>query len=408
MLKSKKLMSKSYFNVNHVSFVFIYLVYSSIFVFLNNYFPILFFEVLNINRIILALIQFLAYSVILLRPVFASITDKYKINGFQRKYYIIFSGYILAILYMIMGLTYRNMIIFGILLLLVFLSGTMLDVSTKSLIMDISPTDEIKRKTFFFVLCGDALGRFFPFLLYTTLINDVYSINSWMTFFIFSYMVLFPLLGFLPFINENGHSNPEINKTMNNPDLIRSDNKLPNQKLKTIFILLCIFTFFAFSDAIFSYPFFPWLLGKFGDIKFKIFNFLLIFYFILSILSSAVGAFLIKKIKAKKLIFISMPLIGLIYTCYTVAPFAIFIFLYFLGSSIAIITNFNISILIMKFRKGNKSLYFHVIATFKNLSFFIFIPLGTILSNFFITELLIILGAIMLNISIIPLIFIKI
>ncbi|MFX1280643.1 MAG: hypothetical protein ACFFA3_14805 [Promethearchaeota archaeon] len=408
MLKLKKLGTKSYFNVNHISFVFIYLVYSSVFVFLNSYFPILFFDVLNINRIILAFIQFLAYSVILLRPVFASITDRYKLNGYQRKYYIIFSGYILALIYMLMGLTYQNMIIFGVLLLLVFLSGTMLDVSTKSLILDISPTDDVKKKAFFFVLCGDALGRFFPFLLYSTLISDVYSITSWMTFFIFSYMFLFPLLVFLPFINENGRS--KSNSQIAHPvctNLIESENEILYKNLKTVYILLCIFTFFAFSDAIFTYPFFPWLLGKFGINNFKIFNLFLIFYFLLSIMSSGIAAFLIKRIKSKKLIFVLMPIVGLAYILYTIVPFTIFVFLYFIGSSFAIIINFNISILVMNFKKGNKSLYFHVIATFKNLSLFFFIPLGTMLSSFFMTEILIILGAFLLNLSIIPLIYIK-
>ncbi|MFX0024600.1 MAG: hypothetical protein ACFE9S_19955, partial [Candidatus Hermodarchaeota archaeon] len=99
MLRSKKFDSKSYLNTNYASFIFIYLVYSSVFVFLNNYFPILFFDVLDINRVILALMQFLAYSILLFRPVFAAITDKFKIKGYQRKYYILFSGYCLALLY---------------------------------------------------------------------------------------------------------------------------------------------------------------------------------------------------------------------------------------------------------------------------------------------------------------------
>ncbi|MFX1461684.1 MAG: hypothetical protein ACFFBF_01395, partial [Promethearchaeota archaeon] len=54
-----------------------------------------------------------------------------------------------------------------------------------------------------------------------------------------------------------------------------------------------------------------------------------------------------------------------------------------------------------------KSMYFHLIASFRHLSTFIFLPLGTLLSNFVTTEYLIIIGAILLNLSLIPLIYIK-
>ncbi len=144
MFRSKIIKSKSHFNINFVSFIFIYLVYSSIFVFLNNYLPILFFDVLDINRFILGLIQFLAYSILLLRPIFALITDKYGIKGYQRKYYIIFSGYFLSLIYIFLGFSLGNLLIFGVFLLLIFISSTMLDVSTKSLIIETSPTNEMK------------------------------------------------------------------------------------------------------------------------------------------------------------------------------------------------------------------------------------------------------------------------
>ena len=146
MFKSKRLKSKTYYNLNFISYVCIYLVYSSIFVFLNNYFPILFFDVLDINRSILALMQFLAYSILLLRPAFAVITDNYKIKGYQRKYYIIFSGYALALIYIFLGISISNILIFGVLLILIYISSTILDVSTKSLVLDLSPTNKIKKK----------------------------------------------------------------------------------------------------------------------------------------------------------------------------------------------------------------------------------------------------------------------
>ncbi|MCK4379717.1 MAG: hypothetical protein KAW51_01170 [Candidatus Lokiarchaeota archaeon] len=407
MFKSKSLESKSYFNVNYVSYVFIYLVYSSIFVFINNYFPILFFDVLDINRIILAFIQFIAYSILLLRPAFAAITDKYRINGYQRKYYIIFSGYLLVVIYIFMGFTFSNILIFGVFLFLVFLSSTMLDVSTKSLIIDISPTNVNKKRAFFFITVGDSLGRVFPFFLYFLLIKDIYSINSWIILFFCSYVFVLPLLGFLPFINEKIQKKSQIIQNLESSTCDDSKNLNPSPNSKILFTLLCLFVFFAFSDVIFIYPFFPYVLTKFGINNFNLFNFLLIFYFLLSILTTSIGTFLIKKTKPKKMILILIPVIGIVYILYTTVNFTLFIFLYFIGSALSVITNLNISVFIMKFKKGNRTIYFHLIATFKNLAFFIFIPMGTFLSSIITTESLFIIGAVLLNLSLIPLILIK-
>ncbi len=408
MHNSKNITTGSYFNVNYISYVFIYLVYSSIFVFLNNYFPILFFDVLNINRIMLAFLQFLAYSVLLLRPVLASIIDKYKINGYQRKYYIIFSGYIFILIYILMVFSITNIISFGFFLILIFLSGTMLDVSTKSLIIDISPTNQSKKTSFFFIAFGQSIGKTIPLFLYLIIINDVYSIYSWNLLFITSSIFLLPLMSIIPFIREIKQEKSPIIENAEGFNSSYSNDMIDYPNFKKIFTLFCIFVFFAFSDIIFVYPFFPFLLVKFGPNKFNLFNFFLIFYFLINILSGFIATFIIKRIKPKKIILILIPIIGIIYVLYTIVDFAQFILLYFTASSLATITNLNISVYIMKFKKGNRSIYFHVISSFRNLSLFIFLPLGTLLSNFINTEYIIVIGAILLNFSIIPLMFIKI
>ncbi len=407
MFKSKRLESESYFKINNISLIFIYLAYSSIFLFLNSYFPILFFDVLEINRFVLAFMQFLAYSILLFRPVFAAITDKYRINGYQRKYYIILSGYSLALTYILMGLFFTNVFVFGVFMFLIFISSTMLDVSTKSLIIDISPTNEIKKRHLFFMFVGEALGKFFPFFLYFILINDVYSLSSWENFIICSYLFLIPLLSILPFIREINQVKPQVIENSENLNISGHNDVNFSPFSKITFILFCVFVFFAFSDVIFAYSFFPFLLNKFGPEKFNFFNFILLFYFLLSIMSSAIGSFLIKRTEPKKIILILIPVVGIIYMMYTVVPFTFFTVLYFIGCSLATIINLNISVYMMKFKKGNKSIYFHLIASFRQLSIFIFLPLGTLLSSVITIEYLIIIGAILLNLSLIPLIFIK-
>jgi len=330
MHNSKNITTGSYFNVNYISYVFIYLVYSSIFVFLNNYFPILFFDVLNINRIMLAFLQFLAYSVLLLRPVLASIIDKYKINGYQRKYYIIFSGYIFILIYILMVFSITNIISFGFFLILIFLSGTMLDVSTKSLIIDISPTNQSKKTSFFFIAFGQSIGKTIPLFLYLIIINDVYSIYSWNLLFITSSIFLLPLMSIIPFIREIKQEKSPIIENAEGFNSSYSNDMIDYPNFKKIFTLFCIFVFFAFSDIIFVYPFFPFLLVKFGPNKFNLFNFFLIFYFLINILSGFIATFIIKRIKPKKIILILIPIIGIIYVLYTIVDFAQFNLFYYI------------------------------------------------------------------------------
>ncbi|MFX1420133.1 MAG: MFS transporter [Promethearchaeota archaeon] len=351
--------------------------------------------------------QFLAYSVLLLRPLFAAITDKYKIKGYQRKYYMILSGYVFAVIYILMGLTLNNILLFGVFLLFIFISSTMLDVSTKSLIIDISPSDEIKKKSFFYITVGDSLGRALPYFLFLLLMNNIYSLNSWITFFMVTFTFLLPLIGILPFINEKNEKESNVLEISRRNDVKNLNNQVDYPNFKLVFILICIFVLFAFSDTIFAYPFFPYLLNKFGTLNFNFFNLFLIFYFLLSILSTAIGTFLMKRIESKKILLTLIPLIGIIYIFYTIVDFTLFIVLYVIANSLATITNLNISVYIMKFKKTNKTIYFHLIASFRNLSIFIFLPLGTLLSTFIITEYLIIIGAILLNFSLIPLILIK-
>jgi hypothetical protein len=124
-------------------------------------------------------------------------------------------------------------------------------------------------------------------------------------------------------------------------------------------------------------------------------------------MSTAIGTFLMKRIEPRRVLFCLIPLIGIIYIFYIIVDFGLFVILYFTANSLATITNLNISVFMMKFRKSNRTVYFHLIASFKNLSIFIFLPLGTLLSTYVITEYLIVFGAVLLNISLIPLIFIK-
>jgi len=215
-------------------------------------------------------------------------------------------------------------------------------------------------------------------------------------------------MSIIPFIREIKQEKSPIIENAEGFNSSYSNDMIDYPNFKKIFTLFCIFVFFAFSDIIFVYPFFPFLLVKFGPNKFNLFNFFLIFYFLINILSGFIATFIIKRIKPKKIILILIPIIGIIYVLYTIVDFAQFILLYFTASSLATITNLNISVYIMKFKKGNRSIYFHVISSFRNLSLFIFLPLGTLLSNFINTEYIIVIGAILLNFSIIPLMFIKI
>ena len=75
---------------NYLIFFYIYFCAQLIFIIVNAFLPIYFFNILNVNRTELAFIQIFAYSALFLKPLVALYFDK---NKSTRKLLIIISSF---------------------------------------------------------------------------------------------------------------------------------------------------------------------------------------------------------------------------------------------------------------------------------------------------------------------------
>lgn len=384
-------------NTNKISYILIYFSTTAILIYVNTYLPVFFFTVLNVDRIKLAFIQFISYSGLIIKPMFGYITDKYSINNYKRKPYIIISALVILLSYI--GIVYNltEISIFGIFLFINFTASSMIDVATKGLIVDTSPTKAEKNKNTFFTKLGAALGSIFPNVVFIIYLHNIYSVNSWTVFLSFSFLFLIPLTIFSLFSGEKGPSDLLSAKEQEKP----KEGEFSNFKFS--FLMICIFIFLLYGDKLFEFPLEPWIVDKFGENQFYIFSFLMIIGIFVNILGFIMGAYVFKSVNRKILLAISTAIIGIFEILFAFVNFMTLLILFAIIQILAGIISINLSSLILEFAKQKKVFYVQIIISFFSLSVLIFVPLGTLLSNFIMTELIFIIAGIILLTSLIPL-----
>jgi len=111
-------------NRNHLVYFYSYFAVQLIFIYINIFLPVYFFNVLNVNRTELAVVQIFAYLVLFIKPVIAIYFDK---KNIKKKFIIILSsiGTIVSFFFFIISLNF--LLIFGIFLGINFNCTSMLD-----------------------------------------------------------------------------------------------------------------------------------------------------------------------------------------------------------------------------------------------------------------------------------------
>ncbi len=396
--------------VNSSIYFLIYFSTTAIYSYVNTFLPIFFFQVLKINRVTLALVQFLSYSALIVKPLFAFFSDNYAIKKFRRKPYVIIGGYLLSLSFIAITLTILELFAFGAFLSVNFFASSLIDVAIKGMIVDSSPTPEVKNRKIFLTKIGSSLGAMFPSCVLLLFIRDIYSIQSWYTFLSFSFLFLVPLMVIIPFANEkesptsNGSNPTPINS---NILLISSITPKNSTNFKKSLVFMCLFVFLAYGDKLLEFPLEPWVLEKFGEDSFYLFSFFLIIGIFLNILGFVFGTYLTKGKNRKEIIGVLMFVCALIEIIFAFIDFFTFLILFGLIQIFAGIIMINLSSLILDFAKNNKILYSQIIASFIPLAVVVFVPLGTLLSNYFLTEVLFVISGCILLFSIIPLTRVK-
>ena len=174
---------------------------------------------------------------------------------------------------------------------------------------------------------------------------------------------------------------------------------------KSLF-LICIFSFLIYADKLYEFPLEPWILNKYGEKMFLLFSLILIILILLNAFGVILAGFISHKFDRKKVLIISILVSG---TLVIFAPFLDLIGFIICFAIIQIFAGFiliNMTSYMIDLSKKSVIL-FQVMISFTILARVIFVPVGTYLSIFIATELIILIAGLLILLSVIPILFIK-
>lgn len=402
--------------VNSLIYLFGYLVQGLLLVFFNTFLPVLLITVLGIPELEIAFAQLISYTAFLIKPIFALLSDKtYEKTGQhpKRKIYI-FSGSIgLFISFLLMIISIQIMIIFGIFWCINYFCISIIDVAIDGDIIDTSPNIQTKKRKIVLIQIGNSLGNILAYLSYILIINNIYNINEWNNLFTFQLITLFPLIILSYFIYNKTINEGNRQESLEEKGIKQEISKKKSMKtldqsyLKLSFICISVFLFLFFSEALVQVPYEPWLVERFGQEGFEIFLIFLIFAPFINIIGYLLINIALKYKDRKKILYFSIIIVGLLDMCiplmdlWTLIILGMFVLIPNAIAYIAFIS------LMMEFA-GNKFSYkYQMLALMIIISMLIFGPLGTFLSGFIDTGILLVIVGILTLSSIIPILFIK-
>lgn len=376
---------------NHLVYFYSYFAVQLIFIYINIFLPVYFFNVLNVNRTELAVVQIFAYLVLFIKPVIAIYFDK---KNIKRKIIIILSsiGTIVSFFFFIFSLNF--LLIFGIFLGINFACTSILDVAIDKIIVEFSPDEKTRDRNALYPQLGGILGAIIPNMIFYLIFADLYSIPTWNLFFLIGVIITIPLI-IIVFLLK-----PSI-------DTIKSaENITKNEVNMKLIGLMCIIVFLFYSERIYEYPMEPWILNKYGEQYFSLFILILIIIILLNAAGLILAGLISNKFNRIRILTISSLSYGILLI---VAPFMDMITFFVLFGIMQIFSGFlliNIISLMIEFSK-KRVIYFQVMSVFAILAMIIFIPLGTYLSSFMATEIIIVTAGIMKILIIFPILLMR-
>ncbi len=379
------------FKRNYVVYFYVYFVAQVVFIYINVYLPVYFFNILKINRTELAFIQTFSYSALFLKPVVAVYYDKEKVI---RKTLIIISSFGVFFSFIIFIISIDFLIIFGIFLGINFACISVMDVAIDKIIVNYSPDEKSKDRNALLTQLGSMAGAIIPNVISYLIFRDIYSKSTWNLFFLIGILSILPLV-FISFL---------LNVKIDTPKETENINENPI-RLKAI-ILMCIFLFFAFADKLYEYPLEPWLLNKYGEENFSLFLLYLILIILINVISVITAGIISNKYDRRKIIIISSISSGIILL---IIPFTDLITFFILFGVLQIFAGFiliNLIALMIDLSK-KRVLIYQVMSSFVILASVVFIPLGTYLSAYIATEMIIVSAGLLIIISAVPIYFMK-
>ncbi len=362
-----------------------------VFIYLNIFLPVYFYNVLNVSRVELAFVQLFAYLSLFSRPLIALYYDKERSH--IRLVVIISSiGMVFSFLLFIINLAI--LLLFGLFLALYFICSSIIRVAIEKVFVANSPDEKSKGQNSAYMQVGSISGALFPNIIAIILFSDINSVASWNLFFLIGIISILPIL-IIGFIIQ--------------VDIIKMEHIEQIDSIqvnKRAIVLLCSILFLIYAENIYQYPFEPWILNKVGPENLTLILIVLGVWIILNALGVILAFFISDKFNRVKSVTICSIVIGISTILF---PFTDLLLLLILISVIQVCSGFLIVnvMALMNTYSQKRVLYYQVMALFAIIATVIFIPLGTYLSSFMMTEYIIAIAGIFRLISVFPILLLN-
>jgi len=406
MLTHEKL-EKKLRKKNYVVFSLVYFIISIIQIYVIVYIPLFHFDVLNVNRLNLSIIQFFSYLVLFSFPAFGFFFDKY--SKYKKKIIISFS-FLISLSFLMFTLYNQFLLNYAIFLVLFLISQAVIRTGMSKLLLE-SPDKKSERTIIILINTCSSIGILVPSLLFKVCVKKIDSVDFWNIFFVVGWLITSPLLLIFIFMRKTSLKEPNQEsfiKTFKNQNYLNDFSTI-----SIIFIFLAYFC--LWSDKLIAYPFSSYILSRFGEEGFSLYS----DYYIIFIILNITGFYLAKKVlnivdsKKKTDITQNKGILQIIVYLTLIYIFSLVLLLYsnliillftyslinLLGGLFVVLYT-NIFLQISRTGK-NENLRYWIISLSSNLASITFLPLGTFLSPYTTMDVLIIMVIYLTSMSII-------
>ncbi|MHA1148669.1 MAG: MFS transporter [Promethearchaeota archaeon] len=376
--------------INYIIFFYAYFIAQMIYAIVNTYLPIYFFLVLNVERAELAFAQVISYSAFLLKPLYSLYIDKFST---KRKKLLISSSLIVFVSITIVFWNISILLIFGIFLGINFAFLAMIDVIIDKYVVEISEDEKTKDRNALCIQAGAFLGALMVSVLFLLNISDFYATYQWNSFFLFSLLLIVPLIALVLFLDESKH------KAINPLPIHVEKGDINNRNI----LLMNLYIFLIYADRLYKYPIEPWLTQNFSlnATQFVMLIFVMIIINLIGlILATAISRFYDRK----KILYVAT---GISAILTIIGPFMPWVILLIFLTILQITSGFIlINLIAIMIEISKKKVVIYQILTLSMVgAIWLFIPLGTYLTLFIKTEYIIMVAGVCFLFSIVPLYF---
>jgi len=363
----------------------------------NIYLPIYFFNVLNVSRVELAFVQFLAYLAWFFQPLIAIYFDKERSNA---KLLVIISAFGIFISFVLFILNLSSLIIFGIFLAIFFVCASILRVAINKLFVSCSPDDKSKGRNSAYMYVGSITGALLPNVLAIMIFGDLYSLTLWNTFFLIGIVLVIPVI-IISFMIRFDIT--EIGGIATENEIEKSEEVQIDRR---VIFLLSVLYFLMWVDSLIQYPMEPYIIDTYGVENLTLILILLGMVIILNAVGVILGGIFSNKLEKTKVLFVASLIYGVLLMIVPFMNLLLFFILIGIANMCSGFIIVNTTVLMNEYSQ-KRVVYYQIIVLFGVLSVVIFLPLGTYLSAFIATEILIIIAGVSKLFCLIPILLLR-